>query len=451
MKKVALVSAISFFVTLLFFAGFSRSVDAQEYYGCYITKDGSAFRIVTDPSQCKKVETAISWNAIGPAGPAGATGATGPTGPTGPIGATGATGLQGPQGPQGPAGATGAAGATGPIGPAGPQGPKGDTGVTGAQGIQGIQGVAGEAGHTPVLSWSGDQIAIDGIVSGPHLTGPSVGMASFDGLEGLACTNGGNAGAISIQYAAGGTVTLTCVLNLPPSSFLYDIVFLVDSTQSMAGTITSLASGLGEIIQALTAEIGSNAWFGVSAFQDFPIPPYGEVDCSPFRPMISITGNYASVQNAVNSITLCGGGDTPESGNEALFQLATAMQPPAMNFRTESRRIVILLTDALFHNDYTGFSWHSQTEALVVLNALGIKVIGINIGANVDVRESLQAFATSTGAHVPAMIFPTGNCPTGINGGELPPINGNCPLVFDIGSAGVGLYQAIVQAVGLAY
>jgi hypothetical protein len=45
----------------------------------------------------------------------------------------------------------------GPLGPQGPQGEKGDPGVP---------------GHSPVLSWSGDQISIDGEVTGPHLTGP---------------------------------------------------------------------------------------------------------------------------------------------------------------------------------------------------------------------------------------------------------------------------------------
>ncbi len=42
----------------------------------------------------------------------------------------------------------------------------------GAVGPKGDQGVQGPAGHTPVLNWSGDQIAIDGSAAGPHLTGP---------------------------------------------------------------------------------------------------------------------------------------------------------------------------------------------------------------------------------------------------------------------------------------
>lgn len=43
-------------------------------------------------------------------------------------------------------------------------------------------GLKGDPGHSPVLTWSGDQIAIDGVVSGPHLTGPG---ATDDVIEGL--------------------------------------------------------------------------------------------------------------------------------------------------------------------------------------------------------------------------------------------------------------------------
>lgn len=31
----------------------------------------------------------------------------------------------------------------------------------------------GEDGNSPILTWSGDQIAIDGVIAGPHLTGPT--------------------------------------------------------------------------------------------------------------------------------------------------------------------------------------------------------------------------------------------------------------------------------------
>ncbi len=121
-------------------------------YGCVTNNGGSDYfrfgsanlRIVPAGTTCRRNETLISWNQVGPqgpqglqgpAGPAGPTGATGPQGPKGDTGATGPAGPTGATGPQGPKGDTGA---TGPAGPIGPQGPQGDTGATGPAGPQGI-------------------------------------------------------------------------------------------------------------------------------------------------------------------------------------------------------------------------------------------------------------------------------------------------------------------------
>lgn len=45
--------------------------------------------------------------------------------------------------------------------------------LKGEAGVDGIDGTDGEDGHSPVLTWDGDQIAIDGTATGPHLTGPT--------------------------------------------------------------------------------------------------------------------------------------------------------------------------------------------------------------------------------------------------------------------------------------
>jgi hypothetical protein len=102
--------------------------DANRIHGCYKTEpDSPGFvRIVGPNDTCKKNETAIDWDIIGPAGPQGPAGPAGPEGLQGPAGDDGKQGPAGPSGPQGPAGAQGPAG---PQGPPGPQGP----GLTGLQ------------------------------------------------------------------------------------------------------------------------------------------------------------------------------------------------------------------------------------------------------------------------------------------------------------------------------
>jgi hypothetical protein len=84
------------------------------------------------------------------------------------------TQLQNIQLTPGPPGATGATGATGAAGHSPVLTWLGDQiaidgSVTGPH----LRGPAGPAGSSPVLTWSGDQIAVNGVVTGPHLTGPA--------------------------------------------------------------------------------------------------------------------------------------------------------------------------------------------------------------------------------------------------------------------------------------
>jgi len=72
-------------------AGVANSNGGNVINGCY-HKTNSKLRIVASASQCKRSETAISWNQTGPQGPQGS------QGPQGPQGDKGDTGPQGPPG-----------------------------------------------------------------------------------------------------------------------------------------------------------------------------------------------------------------------------------------------------------------------------------------------------------------------------------------------------------------
>ena len=115
---------------------------------------GGFLRMVSAPGDCRRRETAISWNVSGPPGPAGEKGEKGDPGAAGPAG------------PQGPAG---------PTGPAGPQGPKGDKGD------------------------------------------PGTTISGVEALDGLPCTTAdGAAGELDVSVAAGGAVTLRCLADDEP-------------------------------------------------------------------------------------------------------------------------------------------------------------------------------------------------------------------------------------------
>jgi type VI secretion system secreted protein Hcp len=75
------------------YAWASAGAATQTLNAC-VDRDGQ-LRLVAIAGDCKKAETALSWNTVGPAGPAGADGKPG---------AAGRDGLTGPQGPAGTSG-----------------------------------------------------------------------------------------------------------------------------------------------------------------------------------------------------------------------------------------------------------------------------------------------------------------------------------------------------------
>src|SRR6266540_2046284 len=124
---------------------FAHGNDSNEIHACY-GPGNDDLRIVQSGEDCKRNETHIVWNVMGPAGETGPQGPAGPRGPVGPEGPAGPAGPAGPQGPQGERGAigpAGPAGAEGPAGPAGAEGPAGPVGPAGPAGLEGPRGPAG--------------------------------------------------------------------------------------------------------------------------------------------------------------------------------------------------------------------------------------------------------------------------------------------------------------------
>lgn len=350
----------------------------------------------------------------------GAAGPQGPTGDTGPAGSTGA------QGPQGPTGATGATGALGPTG---------NTGATGPQGVQGPPGI----------------------------------ISSFDALHGASCTLGGQAGTIELSYAAdAGVATLRCVVPPPPppdEGPALDVVFLVDVTGSMGDEITNFKWGITTIESSIRAAYPNSA-FAVATFADFPILPYGDAGTGdvPYRLWQPLTTNLVAVQAAMTSLFAGGGGDVPEGGTPALTALASGValnwpggSVPALSigFRTSSTRVVVVVTDADFHNNFANgnlysFSTYKFADAVAALNGNGIKTVGVFTGGSGDPGlANLDAYAEATGAIVaPSAFGTTGLCNTGLSGvGRAPNGSGLCPLVYLANSNGTGSFTAAIAAI----
>lgn len=139
-RETVMKKPLSLALTLTAFCALPPYVIADQITGC-VAKSG-ALRIA---QTCKKTETPVVFDAVGPVGPKGD---IGPQGPKDDAGAPGPKGEQGLQGPKGDVGAQG------PKGDTGPQGAKGDAGTQGPQGAAGPQGVPGAPGHTSITPGS---------------------------------------------------------------------------------------------------------------------------------------------------------------------------------------------------------------------------------------------------------------------------------------------------------
>jgi len=62
---------------------------------------------------------------------------------------------------------------------------------------------------------------------------------------------------------------------------------------------------------------------------------------------LSLTKDYSGFVEAVKASTIRDGGDTPESQLEGLFQASACLDQ--IKWRSNSRRILLLLTDAQYH------------------------------------------------------------------------------------------------------
>ncbi len=226
-----------------------------------------------------------------------------------------------------------------------------------------------------------------------------------------------------------------------------DVLFLVDTTASMNDEIDQIRSGLrDEIAPGIAAAIPDSA-LGVATFADFPEISCGEAGDVPFQLERLITQDLSLVQAAVDNIGMGNGIDRPESQVEALYQVATGegLEPyisPSSGcpsggqgypcFRLDALPVVLLFTDAPFHNGPGGTNPyrcsldatpHTYEQAVARLQALNVRVMGLYSGDG-DGRGDILAIARDTGA-----------------------VNDSGPLVFDIGQRGERLSSSVVEAI----
>lgn len=237
-----------------------------------------------------------------------------------------------------------------------------------------------------------------------------------------------------------------------------DVFIIVDLSGSFIDDLPVFQAQAPAVIQRLIAD-NPDVHFGLGAFQDYPIPPFGEPalgDRAYYR-LVDLTADRTQVLGAIAglSATSGAGADGPQSQLTALFQAATgagqdlssagfpgASIPPGQqaSFRSGASKLILLWTDAAFHQPgdagaipYPGPSFAATVDALLALDPA--KVIGISSGSGAV--ADLGAIAAATGAVAPAGGV---DC----NGDGILDIVPGAPLVCEISSSGPGVGDAVL-------
>jgi len=229
-----------------------------------------------------------------------------------------------------------------------------------------------------------------------------------------------------------------------------DVFLLMDTTGSMSGEIDNLKSSLTSTVIPQIQAIIPQAWFGVGFHDDYPVGEYGSSPDQPFGLLQKMTSDSALALAGVNLLALHNGNDGPESQVPALWSIATgtglgdylADQTTCEDgfigypcFRSGAIPIILLMTDAPFHNGPSGYSAYgtdvtpeppNYSDLIGALDTIHAKVLPIFSGDDTDSvgKTHCDDVALDTGAH----------------------IDGD-PLTFVISSSGTGLGTSVVDAV----
>lgn len=223
-----------------------------------------------------------------------------------------------------------------------------------------------------------------------------------------------SAPAASVSLAAKGP---QCAQNTTP----LDLLIVQDVTGSMGDAISELERNMTGMVSEVSL-IAGNAQFGLAVFQDWPSPiGGGNATDLPYRLVRPLTASAATVKQDLGLLVAQGGGDGPESALEALYQAATSS---AIGWRSGSKRVIVLLTDAPFAPVPVSRGFTRNTVKAALANT-GISVIGVSLDD--DAQLDLRDFAIATGALAKTDIDVNANGSVDESSGDV--LRGQ-PLVF---------------------
>ncbi|MEV8506390.1 vWA domain-containing protein [Actinoplanes sp. NPDC051475] len=212
--------------------------------------------------------------------------------------------------------------------------------------------------------------------------GAAVALVTALAAPAAAADPGVEPAVVTQAMNAGTALVLNKTVHTPAIPPKPDVVLLVDTTGSMGGAIANVRDNLHAVITNVRASQPS-AEFAVASYRD-------ETDGAElFQVRQNMTASEADVQAGVDSLVAGGGGDLPEAWLNGLVQVSTG----AIDYRTGSSRIVVVVGDAPSHDPSAG---HTLTEAIADLTADNARVVAVNVGA-LDADGQATAVVNATG------------------------------------------------------
>ena len=140
-------------------------------------------------------------------------------------------------------------------------------------------------------------------------------------------------------------ITATVTKNSSTKSPL-DIVFLTDLSGSYRDDLPVLRDLVPKIVSSVR-DIQPNSQFGLASFIDKPATGLGGRRDYVYQTEQAITKTRADFQKAMDGLKIGNGWDVPEAQLEGLMQVA--LREKEVGYRKNSRKVVVLSTDAEYH------------------------------------------------------------------------------------------------------
>lgn len=162
--------------------------------------------------------------------------------------------------------------------------------------------------------------------------------------------------SLSLKLAPGQGVTETKLVSIPLPEKM-DVLFSYDLTGSMSGIISTAKTKTAELITKLET-LGIDINYGVVSYMDYPhsydsygySATYGDAAFGDYAYRLDqpVTSDTTAVLNAINSLVLGYGGDTPQDYTRPFFE---SYSDPNIAWRDGARRMMLNFADAVPHDD----------------------------------------------------------------------------------------------------